>query len=1051
MDIKKLFKTKKTNTETVKKKPKYRTNWTSVFAGFVSCAIVCALICCIIGVIILFGMLKDKPDLVLDDFTTDNSTTVYDRNGEVIAELGASIRENITFDDLPHSVVDAFVAVEDSRFFEHNGFDIPRFTKAMLVNLSTLSFSQGGSTFTMQLCKNTYFVNDAQGTNAAKTINRKIQEIALAFELETKMTKQEIFENYLNRLNFGGSRNIRGIEKASLYYFGKSVKELDLSESAYIAGVVNLPNAYNAYNHPEAATKRRNEVLYQMYNHGYITETEYKLALEVDLSAQLANDSSSYKSGSGAKYNAYIDVVVNEVYEATGLDPYTTTMNIYTSMDKNVQETMDNIQKGEVDGYFDFPNDRFELASIAIDNSNGEIVGVLGGRNYASGGVLLLNHATEQYKQPGSSIKPIMDYVLAFEYLGWATDHVITDKPINYVGTDIVIGNSDGVYRGEVNLKTCIISSLNTTALQTLQQVVNKIGSEKVVEYLVNMGFEQADDADTEFNVQWGIGGGEFYVSCEQMASAFGTILNGGTSYTPHTVRKITFESNKDDYEPQYLGSEVLSPQSCYLMNTLTLANTQEGPYLRTLADENYYVCSKTGTTDWGDSGRAYDIPDGSIKDGWCVAGTSDYSVATWIGYEKAVKGQVNYFTLADWNQKIKEKVTDMIIDATVESFGTPAAELERPEGISTITHIVSTFPYASPIDGMNSEYITTGEIITKYANLVAPEAATVASISNDCKVEIDTTHNSMTLTWPKYPDEQAVKIADKVMDLTLTNADGEVLKEATGNRLFDYSWLYGSIKYKASIQVTDVNGTTMSTTTVSSGDYSMSTSDIKIYPGGTVSVGFYYGYDVGSNSNVVTVKKEIADSAITISIPSTTDLESETAIRNWAKKYGISNLTIETAKEKKNDFAIEVKTGNKTSSYKTDFTILQSELSNVYVTYYQYKKAPKVTLSPSTGVESVDNKVISTTNNTITISLITEDISSPGKTAWTVKLYNSSGGQLTLSDYVTEVSSGDTEYRFSFKDTCPKDAYIDITASVPDGSNKVGSNVVEVTYKKES
>ena len=265
-----------------KVKPKRKVNATRVWALIVSGLLILAFIGLLSGVFVIYKLLQDKPVLNAADFEQVESSVVYDSRGEAIANLGTVIRQNIEYEEIPNCVVDAFVAIEDSRYFEHNGFDIPRFTKAILENLRTLSFGQGGSTFTMQLVKNTYFVNDETGENAARSgasgVKRKVQEIALAFELEDAKSKQDIFESYVNKLNFGGSNNIRGIQKAAQYYFGKDLSECTLIEGALLAGVINAPNYYNPFYNLEAAQERVTEVLYQMRNHGYITKSEYELA-----------------------------------------------------------------------------------------------------------------------------------------------------------------------------------------------------------------------------------------------------------------------------------------------------------------------------------------------------------------------------------------------------------------------------------------------------------------------------------------------------------------------------------------------------------------------------------------------------------------------------------------------------------------------------------------------------------------------------------------------------------------------------------------------------
>ena len=255
------------------------------------------------GMVMIGSMIKDAPKIDINNFESKESTQILDKDGNLIQDIGQQIRTNVSYEDMPTSLVDAFVAVEDSRYFEHNGFDLPRFAKAFLTNLKTLSFSQGGSTFTMQLVKNTYFTNDETGEMAARSklagVKRKVQEIFLAMQLEKQTNKKRIFELYLNKLNFGGSGNIRGVQKAAEYYFGKDVSELNLSESALLAGIINRPNAYNPFKNLDYATDRRNTVLNLMQRHGYITKQEAELAKSIKIEDQLVDSSVSKGSTDG--------------------------------------------------------------------------------------------------------------------------------------------------------------------------------------------------------------------------------------------------------------------------------------------------------------------------------------------------------------------------------------------------------------------------------------------------------------------------------------------------------------------------------------------------------------------------------------------------------------------------------------------------------------------------------------------------------------------------------------------------------------------------------
>ena len=871
-------------------KPKRKLDKVKVAATVVYTIIGIGVIGLVVGLFLTFTMLKDKPDLNVDEFVSKQSSQIYDRNGELISEIGSVKRQNVSYDDLPNNLIDAFVAVEDSRFFTHPGFDISRFSKAILENLKSRSFAQGGSTFTMQLVKNTYFVDDEAAIGASKSVERKVQEIALSLELEKNVNKKTIFELYLNKLNFGGSGNIRGIQKAAQYYYGKDVQDLTLPESALLAGVINAPNAFNPHNNLEKATNRRNQVLYLMNYHGYISDLEYETAKAVKVEDLLVDPYAKRHNGEGTPYQAYIDEVIAETIRLTGYDPTVTPMKIYTSMDPNVQSIMDDIQAENVEGYFEYPDELFELASICIDNSNGEITGILGGRSYADGGQLLLNHATEQFNQPGSTIKPMLDYALAFENLGWATSHVMVDKPLVWAGTDFVIQNANGRYEGQVTLKDAVGNSLNTPAIQALQEVIDKKTSPYVVEYLNNIGFDQVTAED--FNVQYAIGGSTLAVSVKQLASAQSTLLNGGVHMPAHTIRQIEFMNGKEPVIPTYNGTQALSEEAAYLTTEL-LYNNVYGDYanLMQILRDDYAVYAKTGTTDWGKAGVPYGIPVGAAKDGWMLGSTSEYTTCTWIGYDRAIKDQDTYLSNNKYLRNIQGKVTNMLLDATVASNGKPE-RVTRPQGIAEIKHILGTFPYVSPIEGMDEKYIATGLIKAKDMKLINPEEIHIESFSGEMKASLNPITSDISLTWPKYPDESKLKVAEEEMDVSLKRADGSVIVEAKGKRLFDYSWVYGPIRYKADIKRTNALGNLVSETTISS-ETESKVEKIDYTFGDKIEVCGYYAYDnkdVKSNKSCIEIT--IKDEEISLIVPDKTKSLNE--IKKWADNLMLK-LTYET------------------------------------------------------------------------------------------------------------------------------------------------------------
>ena len=362
---------------------------TFVFA-ILMCLFLLACLAAGIGALVFANkLLEDKPTLNVDDLKAPDSSIIFDNQGNKVIELGMYLRENIPYQEMPNSLIDAFLAIEDSRFFEHPGFDIPRFTKAAIENIKTRDFSQGGSTITMQLIKNTYYSIDADSdsTIAAREgmsgIKRKMQEIVLALELElkTEVTKQEIIAMYINKVNYGN--NIRGVQKAAQYYFGKDAKDLNLSESAFLAGLINSPNNYNPYNdlykydnyyldpdheYLENGTLRRDEVIDLMLMHGYVNEKEAALAKSVRLEDLLVGENVTFSSMND-KYQSYIDAVIDEVIETTGESPYEVGMKIYTNMNAYLQEYIYDMQnEADYIGIY-FPNELCQSAIVVMDNN----------------------------------------------------------------------------------------------------------------------------------------------------------------------------------------------------------------------------------------------------------------------------------------------------------------------------------------------------------------------------------------------------------------------------------------------------------------------------------------------------------------------------------------------------------------------------------------------------------------------------------------------------------------------------------------------------------
>lgn len=862
--------------------------------------IIGALVATASGFLYIRAVMQQAPTLELEKISSKEGTKIFFEDGTFMASLAAFERENITFDDLGHDVVDAFLAIEDARFFSHNGFDLPRFTRAFLNNLRRGDLGEGASTFSMQLVDNAYdsFFSEmiygpyneylksdgaTPGSFTAKVerlkmnirkINAKILEIGMAIDLEKLISKQQIMENYLNKIYFGAG-STRGIQNAALYFFNKPASDLSLVEAAFLAGVINAPSAYNPWANLAKAKKRTTDVLYQMHYHGYISDQEYKLALKVELEDLLV-DPDAIGIFTKGQYITVVNTVIAEA-KSLGYDPFNSTMHIYTSVRKDVQDTIEDMEQGKTNVVY--PHKLLESAVNAIENNTGRIVGIGGGRKTA---MLGYNRATESNFQPGSSIKPVLSYALAFDYLGWSTSHVIEDRPAFYTGTNIVIRNADGNYRGDVTLMRAVAQSYNLPAYLTLVEVQNKLGTKKIREYLTSLGFR--DSSVANYNAQYAIGGSNFMVSPLEMTAAHSVLYSGGAYTKPHIIDRIDIEGN-ESYEASFSKTQVISPEAAYLVSRLTLeaVNNSIGRYME-LLKRNHPIFGKTGTSDYGESGKPYGIPVGAAKEKWMVIANSQYTFGIWIGFDKPVKGEGTYLKEEYQRMNITGKMARVILDA-LEKGQPKATDLKRPSGITSITHILGTYPYAAPVAGMDPKYVAVGLIKKEFATLTSLVDNTIIEPLKEFNVLVNATTpttQNLAFNFEPYPGKIGL---DPTYDLILTQSNGKVAVRTTGNHLFLPSWLYGGIGYKIAIYDDSDQLLQVLNFTEPAGNVV-----INATPGVTLKVCGYYGYLTGEKKGEE-ICRTITITDETIHIPNFT---SKTQVDDFITTYSLSNWSYE-------------------------------------------------------------------------------------------------------------------------------------------------------------
>lgn len=569
-------------------------------------------------IIFFIAVIISSPEFNIEKLERNETTIIYDNKSETIATLGNEKREKLEYDELPNVLVDAIIATEDSRFFQHNGFDAPRFTKAVMGQLAGASDAGGGSTLTMQVAKNNFTSREASGI---KGIIRKFTDIYLSiFKIERAFTKQEIIEYYVNEPFLGS--NSYGVEQAAQTYFGKHAKELNLAEASLIAGLFQAPGAYDPYVDPEAASERRSTVLSLMVRHGYITEEEKEIAEAMKVEDLLTNVGSSANI-----YQDYIDLVVEEIVNKTGMDPYVTPMIVYTNMNKEKQLAVNKVFQGKT---YDWINKSIQGGAVAIESKTGKIIAVGAGRNRT--GERTYSYATDISRQIGSTAKPIFDYGPAIEFEDYSTGHIFNDKPWSYSGGTDKIINYDGRYLGNISLRYALSDSRNVPAIQAFQAVDN----EKIKEFAEGLGMTPEEDANGYLHEAHALGAFDG-TSPLQLAGAYVAFSNGGTYYEPYSVNKIILRGSDEEIEFKSEGEKAMSDATAYMITDVLKDVGAQTGINRTTTDQ---FAMKTGTTNYDEETRnLFGYPFDATNDGWIAGYTPTIAMAMWTGYVKNKSG----------------------------------------------------------------------------------------------------------------------------------------------------------------------------------------------------------------------------------------------------------------------------------------------------------------------------------------------------------------------------------------------------------------------------
>lgn len=525
----------------------------------------------------------------------DRTSIIYDGQSDVVTRLhGVQDRTWVSISELQPSTVYAFISAEDARFFEHEGVDVIRIAGAIVADIKAGSYVQGASTISQQLIKLSHLTSE-------KTISRKAEEAALAYEMERQYSKEDILEMYLNYVYFGGG--YYGIEAAAEGYFGVHASDLTLDQSAMLAGILKSPSGYAPHINYAASINRRNNILRLMRDYGYITDDEKKQASAGR--PTILHDKNEEYSG------YYTDAVTKSAAALMGItvdELIRGGYSIYSAMDSDIQHYCEEMFKnGDL-----FPAEDSEAAIVVLEPSTGMVVAMVGGRSYTGG--ISFNRATDIRRQPGSVIKPVIAYAPAFEYLNYTAADMILDEETTFA--DYTPSNYGNKYYGWVTVREAVTKSLNVPAVKTLSEV----GVERAKDFAKRCGIE-FDDKDDSLTLA--LGGFTYGVSPLQIAGAYSCFASGGIYNTPTLIKKITDRNGLTVYEYRQDSRRVMSEANAYILTSMLKSVVTEGTGHR-LNTLDIPIAGKTGTVGLANGNR----------DAWMAGYTPEYTAVVWQGYD---------------------------------------------------------------------------------------------------------------------------------------------------------------------------------------------------------------------------------------------------------------------------------------------------------------------------------------------------------------------------------------------------------------------------------
>ncbi len=588
--------------------------WKKILIGIA--AFVTVAIISIVAIFAYYG--ATAPTIQASDLEGATETKILDKDGELIYSLGGEKRDLITSEQVPQLLKDAITSIEDKRFYSHMGIDPIRIAGSFLRNAKAGQITQGGSTITQQLVKLAVFSTKKED----QTYKRKIQEIMLALQLERNYSKEQILTYYLNKVYM--ANNVYGFGTASHYYFNKELSELSLPQVALLAGMPQAPNSYDPYANADQAKERRDLVLYSMKENGKITKEQYDQAVATPVTEGLIAHNNNVDSNDKALvYDSFVTMVLKEVQEKTGLDPYNDGLTIETTIDSKAQQRLYDIVN--TNDYIQYVNDKIQNAVVMLDTKTGAVRAVNGGRKQTT--LLGYNRATDNSRSTGSSIKPVIDYGPAIESLNYSTGQTIMDQRTTY-SNGVELNNWDFSHKGAMTLRTALVYSRNTTALQTFKAV----GETNIKSFLNNLDIQIKNDGQDYLVESNSIGAD---ISPIKMAAAYATFGNYGTYSKPYTVTKVTTRDGQvTEFKPEQ--KQAMKDSTAYMITDVLKDSFKYG-FATQAAIPGLPTAAKTGSSNYTiEQKRAMGASDYEdiIPDSWFIGYSTDYTISAWTGYD---------------------------------------------------------------------------------------------------------------------------------------------------------------------------------------------------------------------------------------------------------------------------------------------------------------------------------------------------------------------------------------------------------------------------------